>query len=106
MPNVITREQSEIEKLKADNAKLTKLVAMQLEMQQSMLEVMQQMLLRTKQTQESLMHIGQVLAIQTDLDFGTSTLDDLKVLFKGHQEELTEFKKSQTSKKPKEVEKL
>lgn len=93
MPILKTKEQAQIDKLKADNAKLTKLVAMQLEMQKSMLETMEQMLLRTKQTQESLMHIGQVLAIQTDMEFDTSTLADLKALFKGHQEALTEYKK-------------
>lgn len=71
-----------------------------------MLDTMQQMLLQSKHTQESLIHIGQVLAIQTDLDFDTSILNDLKTLFKGHQEELTEFKKLQTSKKTKDVQKL
>ena len=106
MPTLITKEQRQINELKAENEKLIKLVEMQFKMQKSMLDTMQQMLLQSKQTQERLKHIGQVLAIQTDLDFDTSILDDLKVLFKGHQEELTEFKKSKKSKKPKEVEKL
>lgn len=106
MPTLITKEQRQIDELKAENEKLIKLVEMQFKMQKSMLDTMQQMLLQSKQTQERLKHIGQVLAIQTDLDFDTSILNDLKFLFKGHQEALTEFKKSKKSKKPKEVEKL